>query len=99
MVQAFPVLPTVALSSDFITGFCGETEEEHRDTVSLLEAVRYDMAYMFAYRYATARLLALVASNVCLGTLGTTVMLCVAGIACAKRRTRTATMWTTFPQT
>lgn len=54
-MRASPVLPTVALSSDFITGFCGETEEEHRDTVSLLEAVRYDMAYMFAYRWASAR--------------------------------------------
>ncbi len=39
----------VMLSSDFMTGFCGETEEEHRDTVTLMEAVQYDMAYMFAY--------------------------------------------------
>ena len=39
----------VTLSSDFIAGFCGETEEEHRDTLSLMEAVQYDMAYMFAY--------------------------------------------------
>lgn len=31
------------------TGFCGETEEEHRDTLSLVKAVSYDMAYMFAY--------------------------------------------------
>lgn len=30
-------------------GFCGETEEEHKDTVSLMKAVGYDMAYMFAY--------------------------------------------------
>ncbi len=37
------------LSSDFMTGFCGETEEEHRETVTLMEAVQYDMAYMFAY--------------------------------------------------
>ena len=39
----------VTLSSDFIAGFCGETEEEHQDTVSLMETVKFDMAYMFAY--------------------------------------------------
>ena len=39
----------VTLSSDFMTGFCGETEEDHRHTVTLMETVQYDMAYMFAY--------------------------------------------------
>ncbi|ACO61096.1 radical SAM protein with TRAM and UPF0004 domains [Micromonas commoda] len=39
----------VALSSDFISGFCGETEEEHADTVSLMKAVGYEKAFMFAY--------------------------------------------------
>lgn len=39
----------VTLSSDFISGFCGETEEQHKDTVSLLESVKYDQAFMFAY--------------------------------------------------
>lgn len=33
----------------FVAGFCGETEEEHADTLSLVRAVGYDMAYMFAY--------------------------------------------------
>jgi tRNA A37 methylthiotransferase MiaB len=42
-------LPGVALSSDFISGFCGETEEEHADTLSLLRAVRYEHAFLFAY--------------------------------------------------
>ncbi|CAN6440617.1 unnamed protein product [Victoria cruziana] len=43
------IIPDVALSSDFIAGFCGENEGEHQETLSLLKAVGYDMAYMFAY--------------------------------------------------
>ncbi|KAL8138343.1 hypothetical protein V2J09_004344 [Rumex salicifolius] len=43
------IVPDVALTSDFISGFCGESEEEHADTVSLVREVGYDMAYMFAY--------------------------------------------------
>lgn len=43
------IIPDVGISSDFICGFCGETEEEHADTLSLVRAVGYDMAYMFAY--------------------------------------------------
>lgn len=43
------ILPDSSLSSDFIAGFCGETEEDHADTLSLIETVGYDMAYMFAY--------------------------------------------------
>lgn len=42
-------VPGVCLTSDFICGFCGETEEAHRDTLSLVEAVRYSFAYVFAY--------------------------------------------------
>ena len=47
--RARALLPGVALSSDFISGFCGETEAEHADTVSLMAAVQYEHAYMFAY--------------------------------------------------
>jgi tRNA A37 methylthiotransferase MiaB len=43
------LMPGCALSSDFISGFCGETEEEHADTISLLNIVQYDQAFMFAY--------------------------------------------------
>ncbi|KAE8674011.1 CDK5RAP1-like protein [Hibiscus syriacus] len=43
------IIPDVGISSDFICGFCGEIEEEHKDTVSLIKAVGYDMAFMFAY--------------------------------------------------
>ncbi|XP_078172169.1 methylthiotransferase [Carex rostrata] len=43
------IIPDVGLSSDFISGFCEETEEDHADTLSLVRAVGYDMAYMFAY--------------------------------------------------
>ena len=43
------LLADVSLSSDFIAGFCGETEAEHRDTISLLDTVKFDMAYMFSY--------------------------------------------------
>ncbi|KAK1423582.1 hypothetical protein QVD17_18886 [Tagetes erecta] len=43
------IIPDVGLTSDFICGFCDETEEEHKDTLSLVRAVGYDMAYMFAY--------------------------------------------------
>ena len=42
-------IPGVAISSDFIAGFCGETEEEHGDTVSLMRLVKYEHAFMFAY--------------------------------------------------
>ncbi|HEY3405809.1 MAG TPA: tRNA (N6-isopentenyl adenosine(37)-C2)-methylthiotransferase MiaB [Ohtaekwangia sp.] len=37
------------ISSDMITGFCSETEEEHLDTLSLMDAVQFDFAYMFYY--------------------------------------------------
>ena len=47
--RARRIVPGVSLSTDIIAGFCGETEDEHRDTLSLMEQVRYDHAYMFMY--------------------------------------------------
>lgn len=49
IARARKIVPGVAFSTDLIAGFCGETEEEHRDTLSLMEEVRYDSAFMFAY--------------------------------------------------
>lgn len=43
------ILPNCGLSTDIITGFCGETEEQHKDTLSLMEEVGFDMSYMFFY--------------------------------------------------
>jgi tRNA-2-methylthio-N6-dimethylallyladenosine synthase len=37
------------ISSDMIAGFCTETDEEHQETVSLMESVQYDFSYMFFY--------------------------------------------------
>ena len=42
-------MPGAAISTDIITGFCGETEEDHQQTLSLMEEVRFDMAFMFKY--------------------------------------------------
>lgn len=43
------LIPGVSLSTDIISGFCGETEEEHQDTLRLLEEVQFDQAFMYAY--------------------------------------------------
>ena len=43
------IIPGVAISSDFICGFCDETDQEFEDTISLIEEVKYDMAFLFAY--------------------------------------------------
>ncbi|MCY4418707.1 MAG: tRNA (N6-isopentenyl adenosine(37)-C2)-methylthiotransferase MiaB [Cytophagales bacterium] len=38
-----------AISSDIMTGFCGETQKEHQDTIDIMKEVKYDHAYMFTY--------------------------------------------------
>ncbi len=43
------VIPGATISTDMISGFCGETEEEHQDTLSLMRNVKFDFAFMFAY--------------------------------------------------
>jgi tRNA-2-methylthio-N6-dimethylallyladenosine synthase len=43
------ILPDAAVSSDIIAGFCTETEEEHQDTLSIIEWANFSMSYMFAY--------------------------------------------------
>ena len=43
------IIPDCAISTDVISGFCGETDLEHSDTLSLMEFVKYDFAYMFKY--------------------------------------------------
>ncbi len=43
------IIPDCAISSDFITGFCSETEEEHQETLSIMEQVGFDYSYMFKY--------------------------------------------------
>lgn len=43
------IIPGCGISSDIIAGFCTETEEDHNDTLSLMEYSAYDMSYMFFY--------------------------------------------------
>ncbi len=43
------IVPDATISTDIITGFCSETEEEHRDTLRMMEFSRYFMSYMFFY--------------------------------------------------
>lgn len=43
------VMPDCAITTDIIAGFCGETEQDHRDTLSIMREVGYDYAYMFQY--------------------------------------------------
>ncbi|MGL4347017.1 MAG: tRNA (N6-isopentenyl adenosine(37)-C2)-methylthiotransferase MiaB [Chitinophagaceae bacterium] len=43
------IIPQCAISTDIITGFCTETEQDHQETLSLMDIVQYDYAYTFAY--------------------------------------------------
>lgn len=43
------LLPDCGISTDMITGFCTETEEEHKESLSLMELCNYDLAYMYFY--------------------------------------------------
>ncbi|MBQ0127707.1 MAG: tRNA (N6-isopentenyl adenosine(37)-C2)-methylthiotransferase MiaB [Bacteroidales bacterium] len=43
------IMPDCAITTDVIAGFCSETEEDHKDTLSLFEKVAFDAAYMFYY--------------------------------------------------
>ena len=43
------IIPDCAISTDIISGFCGETDFEHLETLSLMDEVKYDFAYMFKY--------------------------------------------------
>ncbi|HHJ51188.1 MAG TPA: tRNA (N6-isopentenyl adenosine(37)-C2)-methylthiotransferase MiaB [Phaeodactylibacter sp.] len=43
------IVPDCAISTDIICGFCTETEEEHRDTLSIMRWANFSMAYMFYY--------------------------------------------------
>lgn len=43
------IIPDCAISTDIISGFCGETDHEHDDTLTLMDRVAYDFAYMFKY--------------------------------------------------
>ncbi|MEK6450133.1 MULTISPECIES: tRNA (N6-isopentenyl adenosine(37)-C2)-methylthiotransferase MiaB [Myroides] len=47
--KIYEIIPGISLSQDMITGFPTETEEDHKDTLSLMEHVRYDFGFMFAY--------------------------------------------------
>ncbi|WP_369048629.1 tRNA (N6-isopentenyl adenosine(37)-C2)-methylthiotransferase MiaB [Tenacibaculum sp. UWU-22] len=45
----YKIVPEMALSQDMIAGFCGETEQDHQDTLALMNHVKYDFGFMFAY--------------------------------------------------
>ncbi|MGF7229919.1 tRNA (N6-isopentenyl adenosine(37)-C2)-methylthiotransferase MiaB [Arachidicoccus sp.] len=49
IAQIKKIIPDCGISSDMITGFCTETEQDHQDTLSIMRFSEYDYAYMFYY--------------------------------------------------
>ena len=47
--KIYNIIPNCAITQDMIAGFPTETEEDHRDSLSLMEYVKYDFGYMYAY--------------------------------------------------
>ncbi len=47
--KIWEIIPNCSISSDIITGFCSETEEEHQETLDMMRYVRYQLGYMFKY--------------------------------------------------
>ena len=47
--RIYEIMPDCAISSDMIAGFCSETEEDHEETLSMMEFAKYSMSYMFFY--------------------------------------------------
>ena len=43
------IIPNCGISCDIISGFCSETEEEHQDTITLIEEAQFDFSYMYMY--------------------------------------------------
>lgn len=43
------IIPDVSFTSDFIAGFCGETEDDHQDTLNLIRKMKYTFCYVFPY--------------------------------------------------
>ena len=43
------IIPGCTISTDIITGFCGETDQQHQETISLMEEVKYNLSYMYYY--------------------------------------------------
>lgn len=47
--RIYEIIPDCAISSDMIAGFCSETEQEHKETLTVMEFTQYSMSYMFYY--------------------------------------------------